>query len=539
MLNQYSYGSGYRPGPRWQKHGQSFRPATDDGPPKVRDAHRPTKFVVYFATILFFAGCFGFFIYLTDQSEKQTYAQNLALAPRWNEQEMLANGRKLLAGFQTPEKTPAEHFEHLRLSDRYFWAYKLAEHENRVTLAMADLEKNIAPAKNNWLTTNSGLAVDREEWDHQLTKYNAEQSPQELSSDRSSNHYFLTLGKTLVLGMMPLALCCFLIWTYQHGGSPLAELAYFRIWTHAIAWPIGFFKFISGFNPKNQFERAYGCITMVIGAALTLGGACMASAQSRTGNQGNKQTYALIDQKTKPKAKTEKPQRQSRFVLHSTTELFNRYVGMNAAVFANRPPLQETITVADTKTGFYIQPFISAALTNRGKPSSNFNNELDFKLGWTRNYPVSGITIDLAVNYTDVTPLVRLPNGDVIQIYAKIGKTYGITGHKNQSVTPFFAVANFHPLKGFAPQRGTLSQFGTSYALQHNRFHLGAMAQAEHDTGAFGFSKAWLLRSSLDPGFTIRGNLMWYPAVFQFTAPLTAVRDSRRPTLVFGTRLAF
>lgn len=376
---------------------------------------------------------------------------------------------------------------------------------------------------------------------------------------------YSTFYADLVLGY--LALCCwslpYLLVKAAKNGFKLryefrrlpAVMAMFPLMLPAYPWG----------TPRQQLQKtlrfAAGLLSLILSAfTITI----TASAQTASASKGKQDCYALIDDRTavNPEstllklqggqtdketapactpektatASASKPTTSPRFVVSSTTEFWSEYVGMNLAVFNDQPVLQQTFRLTHRATGFYVQPFVSMALTNRNHRGQNFGDEADLRLGWNHTFS-HGLNLDVAGNYVNVSQLYRLPNGDVIQVRADLSKTLKLSDR--QSITPFLTVSNFHPLKGAAPKRGTLVLGGTNYNFNSNQFTLGATMKLVADGGPFAFDKALLLQTELDPGFRVRGNLTWYPVMLQFNTPLTTVRDKRGPELAIGSRLKF
>lgn len=165
----------------------------------------------------------------------------------------------------------------------------------------------------------------------------------------------------------------------------------------------------------------------------------------------------------------------------------------------------------------------------------NYGSEVDVPLGWNGKF--CGFKLNVEASHIDVTPLSQI-SGDVIQLSGMVSRNF--TTRKHHSLEPFFWVRHALPIKSSGPKQGTFLHEGLRYAWTgKGRFSLGSTIELMHDSGAFSFNKAFLMKAGLDGSWKMSKHWkLQFPAI-RYSVPITHVTDGRKPQVILGGGIAY
>jgi hypothetical protein len=227
--------------------------------------------------------------------------------------------------------------------------------------------------------------------------------------------------------------------------------------------------------------------------------------------------------------------RASDVTTSATTKVLSQYVGTTGVVYYDRPVLQSDIFVLLPR-GFYFDIWWSTGFDDNF--SGNFDDELNWTLGWSRQLPAH-LTLDLGIVYYDTYELFDSPGpvGDTLQPYLQISRGFNI-GHAH-SFIPFVRLEYQSPLKK-GMSSGLYTQIGVGHTWSiTNMLSLGHELRLLHDSGAFGFESALIGSYKAGVSFKPFSALMLTLPSVQIISPLTDVSDERETEIIYGFGLNF
>ncbi|HEY5221008.1 MAG TPA: hypothetical protein VIJ29_02585 [Candidatus Paceibacterota bacterium] len=285
---------------------------------------------------------------------------------------------------------------------------------------------------------------------------------------------------------------------YELLGNPA-----FPIWV--LLWPVGIFKYPKKAHVLVQLRRAQQWAALVLSSAIPCG------AANVSGKTCEKDPIRLS----------------------LTTMTGSKYLGL-ADEMLSEHPVQQTSFNASLPCGISAGVFDSMSLS----PSNdhpNFGNEVDFTLGWSGS--LKGNALDVHGAYIDLSPLVRLPKGDVFQFSERVSRTLPLG--KKQSITPYVWLREVMPVRGPTPIGGWFGHGGLVFTRSFgSRVSNSADIATVWDSGALG-NHPGLIGTIVDtPSWKIGEHTsLQFPLNVQ--TPLTHTGDGRRTNFTGGFTLAF
>lgn len=215
-----------------------------------------------------------------------------------------------------------------------------------------------------------------------------------------------------------------------------------------------------------------------------------------------------------------------------SSEVFSRYVGDTGMVYYNNPVIQNELTI-EHASGLYFDLWVSTSLKDAGK-STNYGNEINYTLGWSKE--VSSVTIDAGITYFDIITLLEMPEGDIVQPFVEIGKSFEVA--EGQTLTPSIKAEYGIPARG----NDVVSKgLHVHSALAHSwevseKFSLINKATLSYDDGAYGADRALIGAYNVSPSYKVASWLSLDGSV-ELIGPLTHVDDGREAEFVLSVGL--
>ena len=197
------------------------------------------------------------------------------------------------------------------------------------------------------------------------------------------------------------------------------------------------------------------------------------------------------------------------------TVLRTNYVDQNGAKLAAKPVSQSEVCAAFS-SGLYGCGWMSAGLgKEKGADAPDYvdySNELDGIVGLANNYRW--------LNYDANFQYLAINGGDVVGTSFELG------------IKMVFAkIEGYSPVQKGGPAKGLLTSVG--YKLdglplfeRFERFQLSNGQWLKHDTGVFGYQKAWHYQGDLGVSIGLTDTLRM-PVGVEWTIPLTDLTDGR------------
>lgn len=140
------------------------------------------------------------------------------------------------------------------------------------------------------------------------------------------------------------------------------------------------------------------------------------------------------------------------------------YVGDDGGVYYRGLVVQPCLTLTHNTSGIYASVWGSIAPgqspTSDNGPGNNFGNEVDFILGWAKDF--NKVKVDLSGAYYKLFPLNEWGNGDIYSANLKLG--YALT----EKVTPYVKIIYDHVVDQ-SEQDGFIYRVGSTFDL-HKHF---------------------------------------------------------------------
>jgi|GEM_PF-5091300 len=490
------------------------KPSKPDKSQAVRSVGLRTKLAVYGLFGITLLGLVYFcLIKASDESRRVHDINILRFAPNWDEQTILAKGKaietQMLSG-----KVPGakEHFALLAERARLFDAIDRAILSRTATQAMYDLRLRINTDDSQYLrNVNDIVNKDQNGWTAEQKEYQArlEQShSNDLRPDYTKIRFWATW---LSIFAIPCVFLCFLVQLWERKAQILAELVYPRIYLWAIIWPIGIFRFIKGFDPKNQWARARAFGIFVASAALT----CAAGGINKSSSEESKDGGA-----------------DKVWIISGNTMTLSKYIGDNGFVPHNGPVQWFNFSVTHKRTGCYGALFNSRQFTTLKQP--DFGSEADIMAGCTNR--LLGFNVGGELNFVMLAPVEKTRG--VLQATGSIGKDLHL-GKKN-TVTAFFVAQHVNPVRGSTLQAGTFLRIGLSHAVNLNaKYGLNSTIRFSHDDGVFGFHPGWFAIASATGNYKINDRMSLMLPVAKANIPLTIGDRPKALSLGAGISMNF
>lgn len=215
----------------------------------------------------------------------------------------------------------------------------------------------------------------------------------------------------------------------------------------------------------------------------------------------------------------------------STHGMWSKYLLGDGTIADEDPVLQTTITLRHD-SGVYVGMFHSIGLDESG-PNSDFGDEINWTLGWSRRYGDFGL--DFGLRYLDLHPLLTGARGDWLQSYSELSYQIIVPGNR---FIPFMRVEYSMPLAdGRMFEDGSVRLIG---GVSH-RMDFGPIIGVDHrmalvyDDGPGALSAAGV--------FQYQAGFFWQPIQFmsiefpnvKISLPFTKVRDGRGFEYIYGS----
>ncbi len=357
-----------------------------------------------------------------------------------------------------------------------------------------------------------GGGIDWNEIQQALKRFDQKpKDPIRFEDNSAKVHKFLEALLFFQFGFTPFILLVYAIRVKNMGGSVLFE-ALSNPWfpIYLFVWEIGIFKYnATGLRTQIRMMVRYASLTL--SAVLSFGATTLkAQTKNEKDDTGGNNGHTLI--------------------ISGSTHYLSKYLGLDGAIFHPESVLQSSTTIAH-KSGLYGNFWKSVALTDI-RINPNFGREEDYTLGYNRK--LFGRGFDTSITWFNVTPLRKLPRGDLIQISLMISDLTA-----KLPVSTYLWVRTVEPIKDGKPLGGWFAHFGVNKGVKLNRkIELALNAEAVRDSGAFGFKKAGIFRSSV----TLR--VPWKKVVFdlptfRMSSQFTHPGDGRKFEQVLGVGMTF
>lgn len=210
-----------------------------------------------------------------------------------------------------------------------------------------------------------------------------------------------------------------------------------------------------------------------------------------------------------------------------TFRVLNRYLGGNGGVFHPDPVAQYDLFV-DFRGPCYADLWISTGLDDDDF-SSNVGDEIDYNVGCTGSY--RGFSLDAGVLYVDAHRLGQGPNGDVVDFYVAMSRSWG---EWNLTLKPEFYLPGGSSLEGgWLVHLKANREWGLS-----DRLSLSITPEIVVDDGAFGFAPGWFGLVELGLNTRVTDRVLLRPMV-KLSTPITNVNDGRDSEWAAGLSTSF
>jgi hypothetical protein len=316
------------------------------------------------------------------------------------------------------------------------------------------------------------------------------------------------------LGFMPIVFLVYAIRIEWEGGSVLLEMfgnPLFPLWL--IFWEVGIFRYRAcEFKKQMKFTLRYA--SFALSTALSIGSVSLkAQEKKREEHEGGGNNPRTL-------------------VFSGSTHYLPKYLGLNGAGFHPDPVWQSTLTVDHPKSGWYLN-FWKSINVGRSAADPNFGREEDYTVGKVFKWG-DRRTIDVAATYFNVTPLGVLPKGDLLQSSLNIGNLI-----PHDKFGTYLWIRDVRPIKGGKPPGGQFVHFGVVRDYSLKRITASFGSEAVFDSGAFGFKRAGIIRSSASLKILLtKGLTLEMPAV-RMSVPFTNPNDGRKFEQVVGFGFSF
>lgn len=314
------------------------------------------------------------------------------------------------------------------------------------------------------------------------------------------------------LGPMPFIFLIFCIRIRDSEGSIAYEIASNPMLPiYIMLWPVGFFKY-QATGIQRQIRRMLHYASLALSAILSFGGATMKAETKKReeGGTGNSNSHTLV--------------------ISGSSHGLSKYLGLNGGIFHPGQVSQSSLTIAH-RGGLRASFFQSLSLT-QSHLVPNYGREQDHTLGYDAK--IRGRGVGFSVNYYNVTPQSRLPRGDLME------ESVMITGLFPKFRVPHFLwIRNINPIRDGQPVGGQFVHFGVNRDFKiSKKIRVAVGSEGIYDSGAFGFKRAGLSRSStaLKVGWR---NLIFDLPILRMSFPFTKPGDGRKFEQVVGVGMSF
>lgn len=326
------------------------------------------------------------------------------------------------------------------------------------------------------------------------------------------------------------------LWTAMILLIPQAKINGFKLWCEicsgrlplaALFHPFTMMAYPWG-DPREQLRRALNAVISFL-SLLMVQSFTVATALAQQTDSKKAETASTLLLPTAPAAQVQYP-----LIVTVTTETLPKYVGFDGAVFSSHP-VQWTSLSVSSHSGLSAGAFTSVALTDRStNPNPNYGNEVDLWADYSHKLG-DGWTGDVGLSYINASPLLQVPNGDVVQSHLGIQRPLAF-GNKF-AMTPYLTVRRFDPLRGSSPGRGWLTQLGSNSTWKPwKRFTVDSFVEFSNDSGIFGNNPTGLFRSWINPHFKV-GRFELTPLEIGIDLPLRDPHDGRTLEVILGPRI--
>jgi hypothetical protein len=321
---------------------------------------------------------------------------------------------------------------------------------------------------------------------------------------------FLQALVVFQFGFMPFALLVYAVRIrYQKGSISFEMMSNPLFPIYLLLWEIGIFIY-QATGLQLQIRRMIRYASLTLSAILSFGAATVkAQTKSENKDSGSGNGHTLV--------------------VSGNVQYLSSYLGLDGAVFHPAPVLQSSLTIAH-KNGIYLNLWKSVATTHVAL-NPNFGFEEDYALGYSRKFGKR--MVDVSLTYFNVTPLGKLAKGDLLQSSVRVSGPI-----PKLPISHYLWIRNVHPLRNGNPPEGWFVHFGVDKSIKvPKKTHLDLVGEAVFDSGAFGFKRAGIFRSSAN--FKVPWKKLVYDLpIYRMSTPFTGPGDSRKFEQVLGVGLS-